>query len=125
MKKIFLISTIIVLLVGIMNAQTATTQSPEVRAKSAVAKINKNCTLVGDQTTKVNKIYIDYFTKQEALNAKKAGMDAKEFDKQMAVVVGERNAGLKKVLTPEQGKMMEAVHKQKEMKAGGAAAPKQ
>lgn len=77
MKKILLISALSIAVFGTMNAQNAATtttqttgsksQLPQVRAKAMVAKINNACGLQGEQVTKVNNLYIEYFTKFDAL----------------------------------------------------------
>ena len=104
MKKIFLMSALSLATFGIMNAQTnaaATTtataqkQLPQVRAKAMVSKITNACGLQGDQVGKVNTLYIEYFTKLDALGATPADAKVKE-------LTGATDASLATILSPSQ-----------------------
>ncbi len=124
MKKIFLILAILVSVIGFINAQNtaAKPQSAEERAKASVAKMNTTASLTGDQTTKINKIYIDYYKALDALEAKKAGMDSKVYAKEMSEITNKRNSSFASVLTVEQKTALENKNKQKAANTG--AAPK-
>src|SRR5688572_11656689 len=117
MKKIlFILSVISLSFVGMTNAQTTQTkptpvakgekQVPEVRAKEMVAKLNTTCNLNADQTVKTNKLFVDYFTKKDALKGKKSSMDMQKFEAKMTDLRNELNAGLKGILTADQMKLM-------------------
>lgn len=98
---------------GMMNAQNAATTStqtlapqkslPQVRAKAMVSKINNASGLQGDQFTKLNNLYIDYYTKLDAL-----GTDAAKL-KDLDVAT---NTALQGILSPSQLKFwQEAANK--------------
>ncbi len=105
MKKIFLMTALSVAMFGMASAQTAaattsktsTTQAqlPQVRAKAMVSKINNACGLQGDQVGKVNTLYIEYYTKLDAIG--KDAAQVKELNKTV-------DAALKGILTPSQQK---------------------
>ncbi|HLP21757.1 MAG TPA: hypothetical protein VK174_15700 [Chitinophagales bacterium] len=109
MKKILLMSALSIASFGVMNAQSATTtqsttttttkQSPQARAKAMVSKITKSVGLQGDQWTKVNTLYVEYFTKLDVVSADAAKV--KELDKTTATTL----AG---ILTPSQLKLWQA-----------------
>lgn len=90
---------------GMMNAQNAATpatqtttpqkQLPQVRAKAMVSKITNACGLQGDQVGKVNNLYIEYFTKLDALGTDV--VKAKELSKTV-------ETSLQGILTPSQWK---------------------
>lgn len=78
MKRIFLLSTMIISSFGMMNLQTvnaatpaqqAVTASPTVfaTAKKLVGKINIAVSLQGDQFGKVNDVCIEYYQQLDAL----------------------------------------------------------
>lgn len=105
MKKILLMSALSIATFGTMNAQNAATpatqtataqkQLPQVRAKAMVSKITNACGLQGDQIGKVNNLYIEYFTKSDALGTDAAKV--KELTKTVEVA-------LQGILTPSQWK---------------------
>lgn len=107
MKKILLMSALSIASFGVMNAQSATTtqtttttkQAPQVRAKAMVSKITKSVGLQGDQWTKVNTLYVEYFTKLDVVGADAAKV--KELDKTT-------DAALAGILTPSQLKLWQA-----------------
>jgi hypothetical protein len=128
MKKIILISSIVASTMGMVNAQAKQTAAPvkaevvnketrpEVRAKERVAEINNLCALKGDQFGKVNNVFIDYFTKQDALNAKQTKLTASDYNKQLDELKGQRDAAVKAILSADQVAMLQ--------KAKSAAAAK-
>ena len=108
MKRIFLLSTIMISSFGMMNVQTisaapaqqAVTASPAIfgKAKQLVSKINVAVGLKGDQFSKVNDACVEYYQQLETLtNAKPADLDAKA-----AALKVTRNAKIKASLTTEQ-----------------------
>lgn len=106
MKKILLMSALSIAVFGTMNAQNAATastttvaqkQSPHVRAKTMVAKITSVSQLQGDQIGKVNQLYVEYFTKVDALGANATPAQLKELNAGV-------DAQLKGTLTPAQYK---------------------
>ena len=90
---------------GIMNAQNAATpatqtatsqkQLPQVKAKAMVSKITNACGLQGDQVGKVNNLYIEYYTKLDAIGTDAAKV--KELNKTV-------DASLQGILSPSQWK---------------------
>ena len=96
---------------GTMNAQNAATasttttapqkQSVQARAKGMVAKITDASSLQGDQFGKVNQLYIEYFTKLDALGATPTPAQLKELNAGI-------DAQLKGTLTPAQYKSWQA-----------------
>jgi hypothetical protein len=127
MKKIILISSIVASTIGMVNAQTkqtaapvkeVTTQAkPEVRAKERVAEINNLCALQGDQIGKVNAVFIDFYTKQDALKAKQSTLSITDYDKKMAELKENRDVAVKAILTPNQVTLLQKA------KASGPAKP--
>jgi len=105
MKKILLMSALSIAAFGTMNAQNAATtttqttgsktQLPQVRAKAMVAKINTACGLQGEQVGKVNNLYIEYFTKLDALGTTPEAAKVKELNTAT-------DASLKGILSPSQ-----------------------
>ena len=78
MKRIFLLSTMIISSFGMMNLQTVNAATPAqqavaaspatfAKAKQLVGKINIAVKLQGDQVTKVNDICVEYFQQLDAL----------------------------------------------------------
>lgn len=106
MKKIILMSALSIATFGVMNAQTAATpatqtatshkQLPQVRAKAMVSKVTNACALQGEQISKVNNLYIEYFAKLDAIgtDAVKAADLSKTVDN-----------SLKGILSPSQLKL--------------------
>ena len=91
MKKFFLMSALAVAMFSVSYAQNEAkpaTQLPQVRAKAMVSKITNSVGLQGDQVGKVNQLYIDYYTKLDALgaNAPKEKVESlnKEIEGQLA-----------------------------------------
>lgn len=135
MKKILLISSIVVSSLGIVNAQVTESkpqpflkpaqvdQLPASRAKVRVSEIAKITPLQAEQTTKLVNLYVSFFTKSDDLKAKKATLDGAEYGKQMSALKSERDAGLKAVLTPAQITTLE--NAKAEMTKDGAAKPKE
>jgi len=74
MKRIFLLSALVISSFGMINTQTVSAApqqanqnaSPEVKAKSLVSKINMAVSLRGDQFYKVNEACVEYFKKVAA-----------------------------------------------------------
>ena len=108
MKRIFLLSTMIITSFGAMNVQSLsaapqqseTTISPAVgaSAKKLVSKINQAVALSGEQFSPVNNICIEYFNKVTAINnAKPANADA-----QIAALKQTRDQKIKALLTASQ-----------------------
>jgi hypothetical protein len=105
MKRIFLLSTLVISSFGMMNLQTVSaapqqTITPEVgaNAKKLVANINKVISLQGDQFSKINDVCIDYFKQLDALTkSKPADLDAKT-----AALKQTRDSKIKALLTPAQ-----------------------
>jgi hypothetical protein len=126
MKKIFFIPIAIVTLIGTVNAQNAAPAKPapakqaagapaapakktvEEKAKAGVATVDKVVTLKGDQAEKLNKSFVDYYTKKEALTAKKTSMSKDEFIAAMKDLQNKKNADIKAVLNPDQVKLLDA-----------------
>ena len=118
MKRIFLLSTMIITSFGAMNVQSLsaapqqaeTTITPAVgsAAKKLVSKINLAVALTGEQQFAVNNIAIDYFNKVTAINnAKPANADA-----QIAALKQTRDQKIKALLTASQLKSWEASFKE-------------
>ena len=136
MKKIFFISSIVVASLGTINAQSNETkaepilkpaqlkQLPDARAKEKVAEIAQMCTLNPEQTTKITNVYVDYFTKSDALKANKATADVNEYKKQITALKAERDASLKTILTADQVKTLQQAKKEIEAAKDGAAKPR-
>jgi len=111
MKRIFLLSTLIISSFGMMNLQTVSAATPAqqaqaanpdaatfAKAKQLVSKINVAVSLHGNQFSKVNEACIEYFQKLNALNnATPADAIAKAQELKNA-----RNAKIKAVLEPDQ-----------------------
>ena len=104
MKKIFLMSALSLAMFGVSNAQNAAATSsttapqkqlPQVRAKAMVANVTHACGLQGDQIGKVNQVYIDYYTKLDALGATPDAGKVKELNSAV-------DAQLKGTLSPSQ-----------------------
>ncbi len=119
MKKFFFVFTVVASSFGMLNAQNAKTPSttteaatvakaPEVKAKELVAQINNSVQLQGDQWGKVNDLCIDFFTKADALRAKKETLDAKMFETKLSELRTNRDKTLSGILTPEQNRKLEA-----------------
>jgi hypothetical protein len=133
MKKTFLIPLVFVASLGLSNAQNATTTSKpaatpakpaaaavkpaaqagpgktaEEKAKFSASGLDKAVSLKADQSEKVNKVYFDFYTKRDALTAKKASMESKDYWKQSSELVKKKDADIKALLTPEQLKVLEA-----------------
>jgi hypothetical protein len=126
MKKIFFIPIAIVTLIGIVNAQNAAPAKPaqakqaaaapsapakktvEEKAKAGVASVDKVVTLKGDQAEKLNKVLVDFYTKKEALTAKRTTMGKDEFITAMKDLQSKKNADIKAVLNPDQVKLLDA-----------------
>jgi len=136
MKKIFFISSIVVASLGTINAQNNETktepilkpaqlkQLPDARAKDRVAEIAQLCTLKPEQTTKLTDLYVDYYTKNDALKAKKANADVNEYKNQITALKAERDASLKTILTADQVKTLQQAKKEIEATKDGAAKPR-
>lgn len=87
---------------------------PQVKAKKMVSKLNDAVQLTGEQTTKVNNIFIDYYTKrQELKNNTKLGDAAR--DEREKNIKDTRDRQLKAALTAKQWKDWEA-YKEREKK---------
>ena len=137
MKKIFFISSIVVASLVTINAQNSETktepvlkpaqlkQLPDARAKDRVEEIAKMCTLKPEQTTKLTNLYVDYYTKNDALKAKKNSSDVGEYAKQITALKNERDASLKAILTADQIKTLQQAKKEIDATKDGAAKPKQ
>jgi len=105
MKRILLLSTLVISSFGMMNLQTVSaapqqTITPEVgaKAKKIVVNINQAVNLRGDQFSKVNDICIDYVKQLDALNnAKPADLSTKA-----AALKTTRNEKIKALLAPDQ-----------------------
>jgi len=106
MKRIFLLSTLVISSFGMMNLQTVSAATPQQavsaaiggKAKALVSKINQAVPLRGDQFAKVNDACIEYFKQVDVLtNAKPADMDA-----QIASLKKTRNEKIKAALAPDQ-----------------------
>jgi hypothetical protein len=120
MKRIFLLSTMIISSFGIMNlnaapqqaATPASTQAvaqpitPAVggNAKRLVAKITQSVSLHGDQFSKVNNICIEFYQKLETLNSAKPA----DYDAKVAALKAERNSKIKAELDASQVKSFES-----------------
>ena len=87
MKKFILLSSLAMATLGTVNAQNATasqqsstkTEFPQVRAKRMVTQVNTVCYLHGDQFSKVNAAFVDYYTKLDKggdATSLKAAVDA-------------------------------------------------
>lgn len=136
MKKIFFISSIVVASLGTINAQNNETktepilkpaqlkQLPDARAKDRVAEIAQLCTLKPEQITKLTDLYVDYYTKNDALKAKKANADLNEYKNQITALKAERDASLKTILTADQVKTLQQAKKEIEATKDGAAKPR-
>lgn len=79
---------------------------PQVKAKNKVAEINAFAQLQGDQISKVNNLYIDYYTKKDALNNDRE-LTKEALKTKTDALKKERNAQLKTILTPAQLKSYE------------------
>lgn len=136
MKKIFFISSIVVASLGTINAQGNETkteavlkpaqlkQLPDARAKDRVAEIATMCALNPEQTTKLTNLYVDYYTKNDALKSSKATADVNDYKKQITVLKAERDASLKTILTSDQVKTLQLAKKEIEATKDGAAKPR-
>ncbi len=136
MKKIFFISSILVASLGTINAQNKETktepvlkpaqlkQLPDARSKDRVAEIAKLCNLKPDQTIKLTNLYVEYFTKSDALKAKKNSLELAEYAKQVTTLKNERDASLKSILTADQIKTLQQAKKEIEATKDGAAKPR-
>jgi len=109
MKRIFLLSTLIISSFGMMNLQTISAAAPAqqaanadpatfAKAKQLVSKINLAVTLHGNQFSKVNEACIEYFQQLNALSkATPAEITAKTEE-----LKNTRNAKIKAVLEADQ-----------------------
>lgn len=119
MKKtmIALFSLVVLSVSAFAQAQAQETKHnelPQVKAKKMVSKMNDLVQLNGEQTTKVNNIFIDYYTKrQELRNNTKLNETARE--EREKNVKDTRDRQLKATLTAKQWKDWEA-YKEREKK---------
>ncbi len=114
MKKILLMSSVVSMFFGTINAQSAQT-TPSVRAKEKVSEITRLGGVEPQQIGKINNLFIDFYTKQDELRTNIKVLGPKEFDKQMAELKTKHNAALKEVLSAEQVEKFEASQKAKEL----------
>jgi hypothetical protein len=88
-------------------------ETPEQKAQAAVDKLDKQVTLTADQKTSVKALALTKFNSIEATQTKYKGMADKKdvMNKEMQTAKTDYNAGLKKILTPEQIKKKEDAEK--------------
>lgn len=120
MKKIILASAVILSSLGAVSAQNATTKAnteaskpttPAAKTQETLTKITRACTLSADQTTKVNAVLLDFYTKMDALKSSKSTMDEKVFENKKKELRSNRDKSLKTILTAEQQAKVEALKK--------------
>lgn len=113
MKRITGIITVLLFSVAFVNAQQAenkTVESPQARAKSIVAKMSHAVGIKGEQISKVNSLYTEYYTKKDAI---KGDLKMKEKDKEnkLKELKKDRDKKLKAILTADQLKKWEQFKK--------------
>ena len=107
MKRIFLLSTLIISSFGMINLQTvsaapqaATSVSTAATAKKLVSRISQVVHLHGDQFSKVNDACVEYYTQVDALG--KAG--SADASSKIAGLKATRDAKIKGSLDADQVK---------------------
>ena len=105
MKRIFLLSTLIISSFGMINLQTLSaapqqTITPEVgaKAKKIVVSVNQAVSLRGDQFSKVNDICIDYVKQVDAVTKSNPA----DLSVKLAALKTSSNEKIKAVLAPDQ-----------------------
>ena len=109
MKRFFLFLVITTASLGCINAQSSTQNStPQGRAKAQVAAVNKAVVLHGNQFGDVNKAYIEYYTKLDALNTQKSTLSNADYQSQLSTLQATRDTKVKSSLDAAQLKNWQA-----------------
>lgn len=85
----------------VAQASSKTKETPEAKAKAMVEKINTVVTLKGEQFTKLNNLFTDYYKKKAAIEAD-SSLKPKTKEAKLAALKDSKNTAIKGVLTPDQ-----------------------
>ena len=111
MKRIFLLSTLIISSFGMINLQTvsaapqaSTSVATAATAKKLVSRINQTVHLHGDQFSKVNDACVEYYTQVETITK----TNAADTSAKIAALKTTRDAKIKASLDADQVKAFAA-----------------